>query len=697
LENAFHRAQLAREHLALRASEARYRQIIETAREGIWVLDADSNTSFVNQMMAEMLGHAVEEMVGKPLFAFMDEKNIALAAANVERRRQGITERHEFEFMRKDGTTLWAFLSTNPLYDDQGQYAGALAMVTDISSLKKAQDTEREQRALAEALAETASALTRALDLEGVMNTILENVAHVVPHDAANIMLIEGDQAHVVYWRGYRPERISFLQELRIPLAETQHLQHMLATRLSFLAAHTDQDPGWVRQSHTEWVKSYVAAPIRSREKVIGFLNVDSGVSGFFTEDHAQRLQSFADQASFAIERAQLYEEIRRHAAELEQRVEERTAQLNHAKERIEAILNSSNDVMILCRTDSLIDQVNPAFDTTFGCTPEKVYNQPLATLVTSEHISLLEQTFEAVVQTLQPQRLEITARFQASAAFDGEMVLSPVVGVDRQLFGVICSLRDITERKKMEAQLRQMLEHEMELSELKSHYVSMAAHDLRNPLAAILTTVEVVEKYHDRLTEEQRQARYDSIHRSIKAMIELLNDILTIGQAESGKLKFEPGLLDLVTFSQDLATELQQATGGTQRIELSYQGACDAVYMDAKLLRHILGNLLSNALKYSPADNPVSLEIQCEANVVISRIQDRGIGIPHADQARLFEVFHRAGNVGSTPGTGLGLAIVKQSVDLHGGTISFESEEGVGTTFTVVIPQPASEDRREK
>jgi PAS domain S-box-containing protein len=337
-----------------------------------------------------------------------------------------------------------------------------------------------------------------------------------------------------------------------------------------------------------------------------------------------------------------------------------------------------------------LIDQVNPAFDEAFGCTSDEICNQPLATLAISEQVATLERTLETVVQTRQPQRVEVTVQYQTSAAFDSEMMLSPVQGPDHQLLGVICSLRDITERKKQEVRLRQMLEHEIELGELKSHYISMAAHDLRNPLAAIRITLDAIHKYHYRLTEEQRQAKYDSIQRSINVMVELLNDILTIGQAESGNLEFKPGLLDLVAFSRDLVAELQQTTGASERIKFSYQGLCHVVHMDAGLLRHILSNLLSNALKYSSADKPVRLDVQCESSGVTFHVQDRGIGIPQADQKRLFGVFQRAENVGDIPGTGLGLAIVKQSVDLHGGTVTFESEEGIGTVFTVRIPQPS-------
>ncbi len=556
----------------------------------------------------------------------------------------------------------------------------------ELTERKRAENAEHDQRVLAEALRDTAASLISALDRDAVMNTILENLSRVLPHDAANIMLIEGDEAYVVYWRGYRPTNVDPLRNFHVPLA-TPNLQKMVITQAPLLVSHIDQVSDWMHQPYMECVKSYIAAPICSHDTVIGFLSADSDVPNFFTEDHAQRLQAFADQASIAIEHAQLYEEIQRYAAVLEQRVEKRTAQLNHVKERMEAIFNGSSDVMIMCRRDGTIDQVNPAFHTIFKIKADDVHNQSLIMLVVPEHTATMEQSFVAVLETQQPQRLEVIARGAEGTSFDADIVLSPVVGSDDQLFGVICSVRDITVRKKMEVQLRQILTHEMELSELKSRYVSMAAHDLRNPLAIILSAIDIIHHYSDRLTIEQKQSTYDRIRANIKVMVDMLDDILTIGQVESGKLVFEPAPIDTVAFCQNLVAEARQTVRTTQNIEFSSQGNCGTIYLDAKLLRHMLGNLLSNALKYSPEESTVTFTADCAPGQITFRIQDHGIGIPEADRSRLFETFHRASNVRQIHGTGLGLAIVKQSVELHGGTISFESEEGVGTTFIIVLP----------
>ena len=673
---------------ALIGSEKRLRTVLENMPVMLDALDEDLNIIFWNRECERVTGYTADDVIHHPRVSELLYPDPAYRERmQAELVTRGDYRNWEWEVTCKDGsvrTISWSNISRQHPIPGWAHWG----IGVDITELKRAERAERSARILAQALAETGSALTRVLNLDAVMNTILQNVARVVPHDAANIMLIEGDQARVAYWQGYRPDSIAFLQEFSVPLTGTRHLERMLATQSPFLVAHTDQHPDWVRRVHTEWVKSYVAAPIRSHGTVIGFLNVDSAVPGFFTEDHARRLQSFADQASLAIEHAQLYEEIRRRAIELEQRVEERTAQLNHAKERIEAILNSSNDVMILCRSDSTIDQTNPAFYETFGYTPDEIFDQPLTELVVPDQARLLGETFETIVQIREPRRLEVSARYRESTPFDADMVLSPVVGSDDHLFGVIVSLRDISRRKQMEAQLRKMLEHEMELGELKSRYISMAAHDLRNPLAVIRSAVDLIQQYSDRLTNEQQQKKYSDIQASIAVMVSLLDDILTIGQVESGKLTFNPTPLDVVTFCRNLSIEMSQVAGGAHRIVFSSQGDCHNGLVDAKLLRHILGNLLSNAIKYSREAGDVIFDVDCQPDQITFRVQDHGIGIPEADQKRLFETFHRASNVRQIPGTGLGLAIVKQSVELHGGTVSFESEEGVGTTFSVVLPQ---------
>lgn len=180
-------------------------------------------------------------------------------------------------------------------------------------------ETEREQRALAEALADTAAALNSTLDLDTLMGRILDNVRAVVPHDAANIMLIESGFARVVGRRGYAERGLDeAVLAVRYPVADTPNLGQMIKTGESLVIPDTRHYAGWVLSEQTHWIQAYVGAPVRLEGQVIGFLNLDSATPGFFTPDHAKRLQAFADQAAVAIRNAQLYEaeQKRRHIAE---------------------------------------------------------------------------------------------------------------------------------------------------------------------------------------------------------------------------------------------------------------------------------------------------------------------------------------------------------------------------------------------
>ncbi|MGA9348957.1 MAG: PAS domain S-box protein, partial [Anaerolineae bacterium] len=196
------------------------------------------------------------------------------------------------------------------------QIADAVALALENSLLFQ---VEREQRELAESLEEAAAVVSSTLDPDQVLDRILEQVSRVVPNDATNIMLIEGDQAHVVRWRSYErfgAEEIVSTVVFRIP--EVPGLQQMLESGEPMVIPDTATYPGWVRVPATEWLRSYAATPIIVRGEVIGFLNVDSVTPGFFTQTHAEGLRVFADHAAAAIENARLYEaeQKRRHIAE---------------------------------------------------------------------------------------------------------------------------------------------------------------------------------------------------------------------------------------------------------------------------------------------------------------------------------------------------------------------------------------------
>ncbi|MGF1495691.1 MAG: ATP-binding protein [Elainellaceae cyanobacterium] len=249
---------------------------------------------------------------------------------------------------------------------------------------------------------------------------------------------------------------------------------------------------------------------------------------------------------------------------------------------------------------------------------------------------------------------------------------------------------RLIREGRQVEQEVRQALQREKELGELKSQFISMVSHEFRTPLTVIRTSAELLQRFGHQASEAKRQDYFQRIQDAIQAMVQLIEDILTVGQAESGKLMLNAQPLDLGQFCADLIEELQLSGDQGQRIVLHQVGESDRVSLDPKLLRSLLVNLLSNALKYSDPTSPVDIILSYQPRSVQIEVRDRGIGIPLDDQDHLFEPFYRGSNVSTIQGTGLGLQIVRQIVDLHHGDITFTSEEGVGTRFRVRLPTNA-------
>lgn len=264
---------------------------------------------------------------------------------------------------------------------------------------------------------------------------------------------------------------------------------------------------------------------------------------------------------------------------------------------------------------------------------------------------------------------------------------IAPFKNNQGAIAGAVLIFRDMSERKRVETVIRQQLDNERKLNQLQTQVLQTISHEYRTPLATILACAQIIESQEQLPSLEKLRRNCQKIQNSVKYMVRLLEDIQTFNQAESGELIFNPTPLNLKQFCSQLVKEIKLVDGNQHQIQFITHGRGYTACMDSKLLQQILGNLLSNAVKYSPTNSEIDLVMTCDKNQLIFQVRDKGIGISLEDQSSIFEPFHRGINVGTIRGMGMGLAIVKRAVDLHGGIISFESEAGVGTTFTVTLP----------
>jgi len=232
-------------------------------------------------------------------------------------------------------------------------------------------------------------------------------------------------------------------------------------------------------------------------------------------------------------------------------------------------------------------------------------------------------------------------------------------------------------------------------LAEIRETFVATASHELRTPLAVIMAASDTLKRYGDRMTPAERQERIDKIQDRVKHMTELLEDVLTFEQAETGKMQLTPTDMDLEALCREIVADVQASTPSAQRVVFTAAGKSDPVRMDPRLVRQIVRNLLANAVKYSPTDGTAELEVARYNGTVVLRVTDHGIGIPVEDQERLFEPFYRGRNVGKIKGSGLGLAITRRAVEQHGGSIAVQSAVGKGTSFVVTLPAAGPDRQR--
>ena len=419
----------------------------------------------------------------------------------------------------------------------------------------------------------------------------------------------------------------------------------------------------------------------------------------------------------YSISQSKLLQELKMLHAESEQKVVERTSELAKAIRELEV----TNDNLVgemaarrLAREEkeksqriyfTISENYPNGFIAVFNKNMEYIFIE--GQLLADLHISKEELLGKSFNDHFSSGYINyINQNFQK--AFNGERIVFEMVFNDRylqsyalplvepngQVNQVMLVTQDITERKKAVEEMSNALEKEKILNELKSRFVSMASHEFRTPLGTILSSASLIGKYNGEDEEDKRNKHISRIKSAVVNLTGILNDFLSISKLEEGKVNYNPATVNIREMCEEVKEEMQVTAKEGQEIVIQNNGAMETIVIDRQILKNILINLTSNAIKYSPENETVLIQTDINQSKFIIRVTDHGIGIPKADQKHLFDTFFRAGNVSNIQGTGLGLNIVKKYVDLMGGTISFTSVYGKGTTFTIEVDIEKLESR---
>lgn len=358
-------------------------------------------------------------------------------------------------------------------------------------------------------------------------------------------------------------------------------------------------------------------------------------------------------------------------------------AELRQSEALFRSLVQSASDYIQVLDLEGKITRTNPATIRGAGYAEGDIIGQPLANFLTPLSKSNFEKLFPSILQSVE-SRSEIEFLHKDGSIRYMDCSWSVVKNADKQYVVVI--QRDVSERKRAEEKLQESLTREKELSELKSRFVSITSHELRTPLSTIQNNIYMLKNYAHKLDDAARDGKLDKIQLMVEHITELLQDVLSLNNIETGSSDFNPTLIQFDTFCRDIVEEFEHQQNQTHVLEFHYQEPVKAT-VDPRLMRQVMTNLLDNAIKYSKIGSTVSLSLNQTDNRILLKIADQGIGIPPEDEEFMFHPFRRASNVGDIGGSGLGLSIVRQAVERHGGSISFTTALGKGSTFTISLP----------
>ncbi len=420
---------------------------------------------------------------------------------------------------------------------------------------------------------------------------------------------------------------------------------------------------------------SWLGVPLQIGGRISGVLAVQAYEPDIkYFEADASVLEFVGHHISSAVERYQAIEEARNSEARYRSVVE-----------------NVGVGVVVV--QDGMMVFVNPAAESIVGRTRTYLLNHPFTQCVHPDDVPAMVKRHQ---KRLRGEAVEATYCFRVFTANCEirTLELSAVLIQWNQRDATLLFISDATAMHQVESNQRIALQKQTELNDLKTRFIAMASHEFRTPLATIHGSVELLMHYEDRLPLEKKRQTLVKIDDAVDRMTHMLENVLQIGRTDVGQLQFRPKMMSLTQFCLNLVDELRNAMSAQFAqilLTLALPPTEQLYVLDEALVRNIVGNLLSNAVKYSVQGGTVRLSVTEQPGQITIAVRDEGIGIPMADQKRLYQTFHRASNVGLIAGTGLGLSIVKEAVLCHKGTIEVHSVVGQGSCFTVMLPTSKS------
>lgn len=660
----------------LRASEAKYATLTNNLPIGVYRVSPELRMIYCNHAMAVMLGFdSAEELVGRDMAPFYIAGEWPDSVNRLNDSQPNTVFRDEVRLRSRSDEILWVMNAWHAIYDEDGQVVYFDGTVENITERKKVEAAESEQRALAEALSETAAQINSTLELQEVLARMVGQIERVMPPvDGIGIMLIE-DHDYVRQIRYQQGERIVEYNPIRYRLDRVENLVRMRESGEPIVIENTQTESSWVRITETDWIRSYLGVPILSDGEVIGFINLSSSQPHTFRKEHGVRALAFGYQLGIAVKNAQLYTQVQRAAATLRQQVEERTIELRQQTRLLNAILNAMIEGVVYYDTAHKPVFTNRALHNLIGYDVDEFSSMPhgLGALFALPAEITYDRAKTGISNEILQSgvwRSEMAIGTRDGRTFDAELTITRVDDDDGKPMGAVAVLRDISQEKA--------------LAEQRRKFVAYASHELRTPLTNLGTRLYLMRRQPERMPEH-----LTIMEEVVGRMRQLAEDLLDISRLESGTITIEPAVTDLQTVLRDVI-DVNRPEAEKKQLRVIEALPEEPIYarVDVPRMWRVLVNLFTNAVHYTDEGGTITFTLTSDGPRAAIAVSDTGTGIPEEMREDIFRLFVR-GHTDKT-GSGLGLTIAREIVELHGGTISLQSEVGVGSTFTIWLDRVA-------
>ncbi|MHA1226947.1 MAG: PAS domain S-box protein [Candidatus Hodarchaeales archaeon] len=652
-----------------RRLEKKYKMLVEKLEEGVLIEDTNGFISFVNPKLTEILGYTKDELLGKHWSYLIPDEDLEKIKAQSAKRKKGISSSYEVSIQAKDGQYIPSIVSATPILSENREFEGTLCVLIDITERKKAEIALQESEKHYRSLFDDSPISLWEEDFSEVKNYI-ESLRRSGVKDFK--AYFEKRPEEVV--KCVRMVKILDVNKATLELYKANNKEQLLANLEKLF---TEKEYNIFREqlvALSEAKKRFKAETInQTLEGDEIYIIIRISVVPGYEKTLSRVLVAIED----ITERKKIEIKLAKAKNSLEDRVIKRTKELFNEKKRIEGIIETLPDGILVVDVDKNFYLSNKAFKDYY----KRIYNIEFPRSL--QDILILGNPFGDTISRLVYVNQNKSTTVEPIEGLHLELISSQMTTPPDIPLGVIIVVRDVSSY--------------VELNRLRHQFVSTVSHELRTPITAINLAINTLSKYTKRLTEKQKEELLKAILQSSLVMNQMVTDLLILSRVESKTFT----LNKKICLVKDILTEvIFQLETQRQAKKLTVQTDIDPnieLYGDNKRLSQIFRILLDNAIKYSPEDSNIKIKAidhyQGKYNPenvdgVLVQVSDSGIGIKSKDLPHIFKRFFRANDVTKTQGTGLGLSIAKELVELHKGKIFVESEYGKGSTFTIFLPQ---------